>query len=844
MNNLKRVLSLALTGAMLSGLMVMGAGAADFVDAEDIQHTEAVETVTALNIFNGKPVEGGKVEFDPDATIRRDEMAKIIAYVMNGGKEPVYSTSNYTFTDVPATQWAQKYIYYCAANGIISGDGAGHFMPEQNVTASQAAKMILTVLGYNSDVFGFIGIDWEGNTNSWANRPENNLYEDFGNYDPSQPVTRELVALMVYNALDANIMEVTYNVNADGTNNGHSLNRRDDKTLLTEKFGAKEYVGVVMGNEYADLTKADSKLDEGKTLIHLSSIDGASSTDKPVIDIASGKDELGRQVTFYGREVKNKVVIVGTLAMSADNKVVTDSSSKTYVKAAKDGKLTYAEDGLSYYKNYNEDSDNAPGFETIAEGATGDDLKVNDGTVGVERIFVDNNGDGDVDILFENTSYLGQVTKKSTKDDGSITVKTADSSALALNNKAKKAVVGFDDVEKDDMVMVSKAGGVYYVTLADSIEGKSTKFKGTTGVNVTELTVDGKAYKVSAVAIPTGISGLTAAKTYEVKNNAATFYLDPNGNIVAVGDIKETAKEYAYVLGYSKAGQVDPTTGTGNIDSNRIKVKTTDGTTKTYTLASGSKGTATDANPKLAIGQVITYKINDDGELKVTDIVIHETAAQTTFTKGKTTVADSTYANNTTVFFYVTMKDGLADTVDIYTGYRNAPSVGTDKAKVTYGVAKDGTTAEVVLFVDATSPAASTDFLYVESIGATDVENDTTDVNVILTGEDEVTTISVKENEAAKGDLCTFTVNAKGQYELTKVTLGAAAKVVNVGDTTIVVGSDELTIGDKAMTYDVSDADAGVTAYVGGIHVAKGDKVQLYKDGSDVLAVILTEAAE
>ena len=47
MNNLKRVLSLALSGIMLVGMMAVGAGAADFSDADEIQHTDAVNT----NIF-------------------------------------------------------------------------------------------------------------------------------------------------------------------------------------------------------------------------------------------------------------------------------------------------------------------------------------------------------------------------------------------------------------------------------------------------------------------------------------------------------------------------------------------------------------------------------------------------------------------------------------------------------------------------------------------------------------------------------------------------------------------------------------------------------------------------
>ena len=67
MKNLKRVLSLALTGVMLVGMMAIGASAVDFTDGEDIVHTEAVNTMAALNIINGK--DDGS--FDPKATVTR-----------------------------------------------------------------------------------------------------------------------------------------------------------------------------------------------------------------------------------------------------------------------------------------------------------------------------------------------------------------------------------------------------------------------------------------------------------------------------------------------------------------------------------------------------------------------------------------------------------------------------------------------------------------------------------------------------------------------------------------------------------------------------------------------------
>ena len=146
MKNLKRIFSLALAGTMLAGMLTVGASAADFTDADSIKNNEAVDTMVALNIINGK--DDGS--FAPEATVTRAEMAKMITVALNGGKDPVLGTSSTPkFTDIGG-HWAQKYIEYCANLGIIAGQGDGTFAPDAPVTGGAAAKMLLVALGYDS----------------------------------------------------------------------------------------------------------------------------------------------------------------------------------------------------------------------------------------------------------------------------------------------------------------------------------------------------------------------------------------------------------------------------------------------------------------------------------------------------------------------------------------------------------------------------------------------------------------------------------------------------------------------------------------------------------------------
>ena len=206
MRNLKRTLSLALASVMLVGMMSVGASAvnaSDFTDADEIVNKDAVSTMTALGIINGK--EDGSY-FDPTGNVTRAEMAKMLCVAINGGVDPVLGVKDTpTFTDIKG-HWAESYIEYCAANGIIAGRGNNKFDPTGTVSATEAAKMLLGVLGYNAEKSGLVGNDWAINTNVLAN--QNGLYKNLANLNANTLLTRDNAAQMIYNALDANMVEL------------------------------------------------------------------------------------------------------------------------------------------------------------------------------------------------------------------------------------------------------------------------------------------------------------------------------------------------------------------------------------------------------------------------------------------------------------------------------------------------------------------------------------------------------------------------------------------------------------------------------------------------------------
>ena len=113
MRNLKRALSLGLTAAMISGLMVMGSSAAGYADVTSEQNEEAIEVLQTIGIMIGD--EDGN--FNPDQNVTRNQMAVIMANLMEYNVAVYKDTS--PFTDVPS--WAEPYVAACYTNGITSG---------------------------------------------------------------------------------------------------------------------------------------------------------------------------------------------------------------------------------------------------------------------------------------------------------------------------------------------------------------------------------------------------------------------------------------------------------------------------------------------------------------------------------------------------------------------------------------------------------------------------------------------------------------------------------------------------------------------------------------------------
>ena len=190
MRNLKRALSLAMASVMLLGMMVVGTSAASYSDVDAQDHLEAIEVMQMLGVMSGVDEEN----FNPDATVSRNEMAVIMCHLMDlkpSGVSP--------FTDVP--EWAQPYVAACYANGVTAGYDATTYGGSDPVTTTQAALMVMKPLGY----FGYTGEFGE----SWnlaviKQGTEIDLFDEV-NAGVNDAMTRNELAQMVLNALECTV---------------------------------------------------------------------------------------------------------------------------------------------------------------------------------------------------------------------------------------------------------------------------------------------------------------------------------------------------------------------------------------------------------------------------------------------------------------------------------------------------------------------------------------------------------------------------------------------------------------------------------------------------------------
>ena len=601
MRNLKRALSLVLAVVMVIGLMVVGAGAVsynDFSDREEIVNKDAVSMLTTLGIIEGQP-DGS---YNPTGNVDRAMMAKMISVALTNNEDcdTLYQNVNSGLTDI-AANWARGYINYCYVRGIIAGRGNNTFDPSANVTGVEAAKMLLTALGYDADIEGLVGPDWALNTAAMAQQL--GIFRNFTK-DVSEPLSRDDAALLIYNALDVEMIQQYQN--------GYALVYSDHRTILSSVFGVMRVEGVVVGNEWAQLegTNSAAALREGRTnldnvVVYDSTTsnttvpEGIEYDDVVPFNVSTPVDMIGKAVTMYVEKttILSNANVIGIATNDDMNVIVSTADGADDEDELLDGTGISLGRDTQYYVNYGWCEDQAEAIDIIGNEDPGVDhnvLAVN----GVNVEVIDNDDDGTADYVLYTQETLSQVVRYNDRDEilSFYRSNLGSDRIYEPNNNTNtpdavrvdfEDVVFEDEVATDDVILYVEYGGRTYVKLADTVTGTMTRLDRDRNDEL-YITIDnGDTYyqsfirdEASDVDVDIEDFDIDASKTREDApgfDTAFDFFLDSNGFIVALRPAEEVVTNYALVL--DSAWTLNALERSG-----QVEILSADGTTGTYTI--------------------------------------------------------------------------------------------------------------------------------------------------------------------------------------------------------------------------------------------------------------------
>ena len=695
MRNLKRALSLGLTAAMISGLMVMGSSAASYADVADTDNVEAIEVLQAVGIMVGD--ENG--DFNPDQNVTRNEMAVVMSNLMEYNVASYANTS--PFTDVPS--WAEPYVAACWTNGITAGTSATTYGGSDNVTTSQAALMLMKALGYFQYSQDF-GQDWQ-----LATATKGNDIDLFNGVDSGlrEAMTRNDLAQLVLNTLESGT--VSASTSGSITVGGVTIATDVQYNYVTSNAGyAKSISGAL---------STDANSDAGRPIVEL-------GEDLYQGDLAKAKDHdaFGRPAAIWAYKDNE----IGTYVDDRTQTWTTKVSERDLYRAAgtaavNDYEWNYWIDGERYTMDGSKlDRNDTDRWQTTGNGV-------------LTEMFVDTVAET-VDVTVIHT-YVAEVSRVEANDDDN-------DYTVTVNLKTRPAGVGVnrefsteEEFARGDIVVVNIAdGNIEAISLAETVEGTVGGVK-----DNDYLRIDGTRYDYNyAYTTDTVLQGYTTENRglYDLENSVPAnpgagdeviLYLDTNGCLVAVAEAGEVAEDYIYVKGIHQA-----------YGDNSAKIVKYDGTEETIDIDE------VDGNDEPAIardgaGNISPYTVTEQLGLGVYKYSRSGSAydlsssedADPEFTKaymdkvkienGRARMVEedgtaSYYVDSNTVFV-----DAWNNTS--YIGYNNVPTMSDVEGWVVYD--GDNTVADVVFIINDVQYELDNDnFFLVISSGAEEEYNE------------------------------------------------------------------------------------------------------------------------
>lgn len=581
MKKFARLLSMVLAVATVLTLCV---GAFDYVDAADIDESKvkAVNAVYDWGIMQGN----NKGEFNPKGLLTRDEMSKIM-YAM---KEIGLDVESYyggfltaAFVDaakVPA--WSKNYMGYAYIENIFVGNAKKEINALGNLSYVQATIVLLRAMGVegtykanNTEYNLFEGPKWFTNAISYG--AANKLFKGLDIADFNANITREDVAVMIYNAVAAKPQAFQLAEKVEGVVIG---TKQNDKKVDCFEFANGELYPI--GDlKVADFMgkKVEFCVEDGKVVSAIKSLDkGVVNTTVGAIDEKDG---------YYRADEKNfaKIADVKTAYLFKNNTMKGAEVAIDVLKA----ELEAEKDGL--------------GFEAITLINNGDSISVIYNPV----VFIDGKfvkSIGGIKREVKDKKYTGKYYVSYKGNDLYVPMSKLDDNAwlaVSLNGDTVEVAGTLTTIDVADINASVKGGNYTFtykgeemtvVTAKNAVLGNVTMLSG--NADMFAQIAGGNAKKLNALVYGNLILGVSQKAEAPKPLGTYAYVLDVTttasaGNTIYVVKALINAEIKTIIV---KAAGVEGTPVVGNVYEYSLQAKDTDDLKKgDVVLANGTKVT-------------------------------------------------------------------------------------------------------------------------------------------------------------------------------------------------------------------------------------------------------------
>ncbi len=572
----KKLLSIVLAGILLA-LTIPAPGFA--VEEDSSGRAQAVCVNLGL-------IDAASAKAD---SMTRAQFAKMVSNIYSKDTTD-YGNMAY-FTDVAAGTSDAAAVNKLAAYGLVRGDGASQFFPNNAITMEEAAAILIRLLGYEKVTPAGQYLAKAGSLGLLKGASS------------AKPVAAQLVT-MVYNALETDVMEqIQYGVNTD-------YNVVKGKTILNAVLNMEQYTGVVQSANGVSLYP---EVRTDKAYVRIGEVQFAldAETNLAVFDM------IGLSVTaYYKTDEENTLLFclenqrASTITVNLENLISVESDGITYYDEA-EKKCTEKFSGSPNILYNNRYADHLP------------DLSQS----GYIRLIDNGNGIETMIVKDYHVTVANAVSAKNAVITDKIGAQVIDldinSEHYSIRNTAG-AEIGLDAIKEWNVLSVAKSveGDFTEIIVSDqSAQGTVDRIEEGAEADTYRVAVSGSDYRLTKEYYAYMKNG------HELKlGMEGTFYLDKDGRIAAYNP--------AAVSTVWKVGYLIKTAMETNLSTElQAKILTADGTilktgVKTRNgrilvdeeLVTVQAFLAAYEDANQFIRKVIRYKLDSDGKVSELDM--------------------------------------------------------------------------------------------------------------------------------------------------------------------------------------------------------------------------------